>query len=819
MSVTKSQQKHQLPVASLYHICDESEFDFETTEELQDIGEDLGQQRAMDALKFGIGMRHEGYNLFVLGSTGLGKHTAVHKLLDKESRDLPTPDDWCYVNNFDHPHTPRVLKVPAGRGLQLKQDMEHLIEELLIAIPAVFQSDEYRIRVQEINDHFKEIEEKAFTELAENAEKKNITMIRTPGGYTLGPVHEGHILTPEEFEKLPEDEQEQVKKVTEEVEQKLVEIIRKVPTWQRENREQLKALTNELAQLTVDQFVDELITRYQDLPEVEEYIATVKQHIVDATDVFVKFSEEKQSGNHNQDMIRTVFSAYQVNVLVDNGKTEGAPVIYEDNPTYLNLIGRIEHRAQFGTLLTDFSLIKAGALHKANGGYLILDVRKVLTSPFSYEGLKRVLRARELRIESLEQSLSLASTISLQPEPIPIDVKVILTGNRMLYYLLKQLDPEFNVLFKVAADFAEDIERDADNTHLYARLIATLQRETELSPIDRSGVARIIEHCSRMVSDGEKLSLHKGDLLDLIKESDYWRQQDDQPMINRSHVQKTIDTRRYRLDQIRECVHEQVLRDIFLLDTSGEKAAQINGLSVIQLGDHAFGRPVRITATARLGAGKVIDIEREVHLGGSIHSKGVLILSSFLANRYAPEQPLSLSASLVFEQSYGMIEGDSASAAELCVLLSALSGVGIKQSLAVTGSVNQLGEIQAIGGANEKIEGFFDICQARGLSGEQGVIIPHANISHLMLRQDVRDAVEQGQFAIYAVHYIDELLELLTGVPAGEADSKGRYPDKTVNGLVQKKLRKLNKLRKQFGRGEEVDDGGNEQGRPYARKH
>jgi lon-related putative ATP-dependent protease len=796
---TDISKKLNIPYKKLYNACDISRFSFATTAELEKISEHVGQDRAMEALKFGMGMKHDGYNLYVLGSTGLGKHTTVKKILDEESSKGKTPSDWCYVNNFEHHHNPAVMQLPAGYARKLQRDMQQLIEDIIISIPAAFESDEYRTQINAISDEYKEREQDMFDDLSEKANQKNIVMLRTPGGYTLGPMKDGKILTPEEFDKLDEDEQEKIKKLINEVESELKQTLRQLPVLQKESRERVKEVNKEISQLTVSQFVEEVKSNYGELPDVLEFIDIVKKDIIENVDMFRRYGEEKQSsGNNNTSAVKTLFSQYQVNVLVDNSETEGAPIIYEDNPTYQNLLGRIEHVAQYGTLLTDFTLIKAGALHRANGGYLVLDARKILLSPFAYEGLKRALHSHEVRIESLEQMLSLASTTSLKPEPIPIDVKVVLTGGRLLYYLLKQYDPEFSLLFKVAADFSEDIERSYDNVNLYARLIATLQQENALLDIDKKGVARIIEHCARLAEDGEKISLHMGSLLDLLRESDYWARQAGHKKITRVDVQKVIDTRHYRLGQIRERMQEQVLRDIHLINTEGEKTGQINGLSVIQLGDYAFGRPVRITATARLGSGKVIDIEREVRLGGSIHSKGVLILSSYLANCYAKEQPLALSASIVFEQSYGMIEGDSASAAELCSLVSALAEKPINQGLAVTGSVNQYGEIQAIGGVNEKIEGFFDLCNARGLTGMQGAIIPRSNIKHLMLRSDVREAVKSKKFNVYAVSTVDEMISILTGVDAGKADKKGEYPQGTINYLAQKRMYKLTRLRKEF---------------------
>ena len=798
MTNNKKQENRKLAVESLYRSCDLSQLSFQTTAELQDEHEHLGQKRAMDALKFGIGIKHDGYNLFVLGSTGLGKNTTVKKILAKESAAAETPSDWCYINNFTQHHKPLVLKLPAGRGNKLQSDMLQLLEDLLAAIPATFESDEYRTRVQAIQEEYKDKEMKAFKEISDKAEEKDIALLRTPGGYTLGPKKDGKVLSPGEFEKLDEKEQEEIKRVVDEIEDLLIQTIHKVPELYKENRDRIKQLNREISEVVVNQSISALAAEYAELPDVLKYFDMVKQDIIENVNDFRKYGEQRDAGGESHQMILMALSKYQVNVLVDNSQTEGAPVVFEDNPNYMNLIGRVEHIAQYGTLLTDFTLIKAGAVHRANGGYLVLDARKVLMSPFSWEGLKRVIHAHEIRIEALERVLSLASTTSLQPEPIPVDVKVVLTGSRLLYYLLKQYDPEFGLLFKVAADFAEDIDRNDENSELYARMIAGLQKENELAPFDKSAVQRIIEHCSRLLEDSEKISLHMGGLLDLLREGDYWARQAERDIITEQDIQKAIDTRHNRLDQIRERVHEQVIRGDYLLDTSGEKVAQINALSVIQLGDYTFGRPSRITATARLGQGKVIDIEREAKLGGSIHSKGVMILSSYLANRYARDQPISLSASLVFEQSYGFVEGDSASAAELCALLSALSGVPIKQNFSVTGSVNQYGEIQTIGGVNEKIEGFFDICESRELTGDQAVVIPQTNVKHLMLRVDVREAVADNRFAIYSVQTIDQMMQLLTGRDAGVKDAAGHYPEGSINYLVHKRIGELNKLRKRF---------------------
>jgi lon-related putative ATP-dependent protease len=495
---------------------------------------------------------------------------------------------------------------------------------------------------------------------------------------------------------------------------------------------------------------------------------------------------------------RPFLRRYQLNVLVDNSQAKGAPIVYEDHATYQNLIGRVEHLSEMGALVTDFTLIKAGALHRANGGYLVIDALNLLAQPYAWEGLKRALRSHDVRIESLGQALSLTSTVSLEPQPVPLDIKVVLIGERLLYYLLFQYDPDFAQLFKVAADFDDQVDRNGENCQLYARMVATLAHREKLRPLDRTAVARVLEHAARLAGDAEKLSIHLRTMIDLLREADYWASAEGCPITTNQHVERAIDKEIHRADRLRERVHEEILRGTLLIDTQGSRVAQVNGLSVIDLGNFAFGHPSRVTATVRLGKGDVVDIEREVKLGGAIHSKGVLILSSFLASRYARNEPLSLSASLVFEQSYGVVEGDSASVGELCALVSALAAIPIKQSLAITGSVNQHGEVQAIGGVNEKIEGFFDVCAARGLTGEQGVIIPAANVKHLMLRKDVVQAAVEGAFHVYAIQTADEAISLLTGLAAGEPDGRGQYPAGSVNRLVEERLIELSRLRQKF---------------------
>ncbi len=783
-----------LPVERLYRRCDPDGFDFDTTAQVEPLDDHFGQERAVEALRLGLDIRHRGYNMFLLGSTGLGKHELLQDYLHARAKQRSTPSDWCYVNNFEASHKPVVLELPAGRGRQFRDDMTRCVEDLIDNITATFQSDEYQARVQEMGEEYSEREQKTFRELDEKARERGVALIQTPQGYSLAPLKDDKILSPAEFENLPDEEKERIEKDIEELKEELKTLIRQMPALVKEGRDKLKALNREFSHLAIDQLFQDLRQRYEDLPRVCEHIDAVRADVIENADAFRPQQEDpRQQGGGGKPSVEQ-FPQYQVNLLVDNGQLEGAPVIYEDNPTFMNLVGRSEHVAMYGTLTTNFTLLKPGALHQANGGYLVLYAIKVLTNPFAWETLKRTLRAREAQIQSLDQMFSFASTVQLEPQAIPLNLKVVLTGDRQIYYMLEQFDPEFSELFKIAADMSEDVDWDGDSAASYPRLIRTLQDREQLRPLDRSGVARVVEHSARQVQDNRKLSLHMGRLTNLLCESDHWAEIRNADTIAEQDVTKAIDAAIYRLDQFRERSHEAILRDIQLVDTEGVRTAQVNGLAVYQLGQYAFGKPSRITATARLGSGGVIDIEREAKLGGRIHSKGVMILSSFLANRYARDKPFPLSATLAFEQSYGGVEGDSASVAEFAALLSALSGIPVVQSLAVTGSVNQLGQVQAIGGVNEKIEGFFGICQSRGLTGGQGVIIPAANVEHLMLRSEVLAAVQAGDFHVYAIEMIDEGLELLLDTPAGKMDERGQYPADSINGRVAARLDELIRL-------------------------
>ena len=783
----------ELAPAQLSRRCEFGETGFRTTDDLEDIDLMLGQKRAMDAIRFGVGMTRDGYNLFAAGPEGVGRHTLVRRYLEAGAGSRATPPDWCYVYNFKTPHKPRALKLPPCRAPKFAHAIAQLVEDLRSAIPAALESDEYRMRLNEIEAEFSERQEAVMNAIGQQAKEQGILLLHTPAGFGFAPRQGDGVMAPDEFEKLPEAEQKRIEEVIRQLQQRLELSIRDMPKWRREAQRKVRELNREIIRTAVHVLLEELKLDYADVPQVGEYLDALQEDVLGHSELFHHPKEGEQPNAFGlpfpfREPGESPLRRYQVNVLIEHNGCEGAPVVYEDHPTHDNLIGRTEHLAQMGALMTDFTLIKPGALHRANGGYLILDAGKVLSQPLAWDALKRALRSREVRIESLGQALSLVSTVSLEPEAIPLDVKVVLVGGRELYYLLHAYDPEFTEMFKVQVDFEEELDRANGNDLGYARLVATLARSEKLRAFDREAVARIVEQASRMAGDAEKVSVQTRDIVDLLREADYWAAVDRHATVQRQDVQRALDARVERADRVRDRIQQEIHRGTLLIDTAGARAAQVNGLSVIQLGEFAFGRPNRITARVRLGAGKVVDIEREVELGGRLHSKGMLILSGFISGRYVVNKPLSLAASLVFEQSYGGVDGDSASSAELYALLSALADAPIAQSLAVTGSVNQHGEIQPIGGVNEKIEGFFDVCSDRGLTGAQGVLIPAANVKNLMLRRDVIDAVSSGTFHIYPVATVDQGIEILTGVAAGERGPDNQYPGASINGRVEQRL-------------------------------
>jgi len=801
-----------LDADALYMRCDVEQLSFETTSDLDELHAGLGQQRATEAIRFGIGMPDHGYGLYALGEPGAGRRSLVEHFMRERAADQDTPPDWVYVNNFTENHKPVAIRLPAGRGAELRADMRQLMEDLQAALPAAFESEDYRARRKELEQKLQEEQESRLEELDEKARERGVMLIRTRRGMAFAPMKDdGEVMPAEEFNELPEEQRKKTRDVISELEQELEKVFHQLPRWQREARRKIRDLDREVTRSAVDNLIDDVESSWRDHDEVLAWMEAVKEDVVDNAGDFLP-QDDSGGGmaalfGGAQAEAEDKLKRFRVNVLVDNTHTEGAPVVFENHPSYHNLFGRIEHMSRMGNLTTDFTLIKPGALHRANGGYLVLEARKLLTQPFAYEALKRMLFAGQLRIESLGQEFSLISTVSLEPEAIPMDVKVALVGSRLLYYLLSQYDEEFGRLFKVAADFEDDMPRSDENLSDYARMIATLARSHDLRPLDRDATARVIEQGAREAEDAERLSVHVEGIGDLLREADFWARERGADVVSRADVRKAVEARRYRAGRVPERIRDTIRRGILLIDTEDRRAGQVNGLTVSRTGQSSFGFATRITARVRLGHGEVKDIQREVKMAGPIFSKAVMTLTGYLGAHYAPDFPLMLGASLVFEQTYGGVEGDSATVAELLALLSALADVPLAQSLAVTGSANQYGEVQAVGGVNDKIEGFFDICAERGLDGSHGVLIPAANVKHLMLREDVVDAVEHGRFSVYPVRRVDEALACMTGEDAGEPDDRGRFAEGTVNHRVQKRLLEMAEQAKKWGRGAKSDDG------------
>ncbi len=770
--------------------CTADTLPFETTAELEDLPGILGQDRAFQAIEFAINVSHRGYNLFVMGSSGLGKHGLIRKYLKKVALKEETPSDWCYVRNFEQDYKPTALKLPAGQGRIFKKDMKNLVEDLGKSINAAFEASEYQEQVQVIEKSFQSKQSNLLDKHAQQARDQDIDLSHTPSGFLLTPMVEGRNITEDEFDQLPEELKAHIEDKIANFQDELEYLAPEMSRQRREHNIKIKKLNRKVALFATSSLIKDVKRKYKSLPEVVNYLKGLQEDVLHHLEEFAEHEEEDASnegsphqGNKNESLQR-----YQVNLIVDSCNQKGAPVVYLDNPTYQNLVGRIEYENRASSPGNNFTLIKPGALLQANGGYLVLDSHKILTSPHAWDALKRSLYAKKARIENLDQVVGGDNSVTLEPEPIPLKLKIILLGNRNTYFTLHEIDPDFPELFKVEADFEEELWRTEETTVLYARLIASRARKFELNDLDAAAVARIIEFSSRLANDNERLSTRLRTIDDLLIETHYFCSQSESQLITEQHVQQAIDSQINRTGRLQELIQTDIKRGTLMINTTGDAVGEINGLSVFEIGKYGFGQPSRISATVHLGDGKIINIEREVDLSGSIHDKGVLILSALLASRYTTDTPLSFSASITFEQSYGHIDGDSASVAELCVLISALTNLPIKQGLAITGSLNQQGNVQAIGGVNEKIEGFFDICMQRGLNGEQGCIIPEVNVKNLSLRKDVIDAIEQGKFNIYPISHYDQALELLLGFPAGEVHADGSFDKDSINDRVVKRL-------------------------------
>lgn len=818
-----------LPPQRLYRVCECQDFNFQTTDDLEPLTEVPGQERALEAIRFAAAIPHADYHLYLLGGHGTGRHRSVLALFQEAAESRDTPQDWVYVHNFNVPHQPRAIALPPGRGPAFAEEMRSFIEDLTQSIPAAFERDENRAQIQAIDQRYQKQQERVFAALDKEAKEQGFTLLRTQQGLAFAPYVDGEV-NPKAYEGVGEEEGARLQEILSGLQSKLKEILQEFPRMERARRQEQTELYRDIIADAVREPLAAVRSVVVDVPEALKHLDKVRKDIKANFQTLLAASQAsgQQQGDQQApaeaqprgEPLGTVkgLRRYEVNVLVQHRTESGAPVVEEDNPTLANLTGRAEHVAQMGTLVTDFSLIKAGALHRANGGFLVLDAQKLFTQPFAWEALKRSLKAGQISIENPAQTAGLVSTVSLAPQPIPLKVRVAVVGSPRLFYMAQQADPDFAAMFKVSADFSGTMTRSLESDELFARLIATMVREAKLLPFDVDGVARLIEAASRRAADSQKLALDLQHLYDLVREADFFARRDERKVVSRAEVQEAISARIRRNDRIREASHEQITRDIMLIDSAGEAVGQVNGLSVLQMGRFAFGKPTRITCNVRPGAGRIIDIEREVKLGGPLHSKGVLILQGFLAGHFLPHAKLSLSASLVFEQSYGGVDGDSASSTELYALLSALSELPLRQDLAITGSVNQKGEVQAIGGVNEKIEGFFDICKARGLTGKQGVMIPKSNVVHLMLRDDVVAAAANADFHIYPIADIRQGIELLTGVQAGVRDEEGAYPEDSVFGKVEARLKSYANLGKKDKEGAEngsdAEEASDEEGGP-----
>ncbi len=808
----------ELSAAELRRTADLSELTFASTAELSQLEGIIGQERATRAVEFGLNIEARGYNIFALGPAGAGRTTTIRRYLQQVAARRPTPDDWVYVYNFEDPDAPLALRLPAGRAARLRQRMDELLRDIAQQLPQAFETEQYQEHRSQLVRTYQRQREQILEQVKQFARSHGFLIMETPMGLALAPLGEDNKpLPPDRYEALPPPVRAQLDAAREQVEQVLERAMRQVYELEKDLRRKLSELDKRVAEAVLEYLFDDERREFSDLPEVVRWMDACRRDMVENIHLVRQVLAAAAQATGGQGVPPSLplrhwedspLARYTVNVIVDNRKLQGAPVVYEPNPTVTNLVGKQEYKVRFGALVTDFTMLRAGALHRANGGYLVLNIADVLRQPLAWEVLKRALKTGEVVIEDAPQQLGFGflPTAGLRPQPIPLNLKVILIGEPWYYYLLYALDEDFAELFKVRADFSPDMPWSPEHVEQVARFVHTICEEEHLPHFDLAAVGEIITYAGRLADSQKKLSARFGLLADVVREAAYWAQQAGHTIVQAEDVQKAIEERVYRSRMLEERIQELILDNVIYIDTEGKAVGQVNGLSVISLGDYTFGRPNRITARVYLGQAGVINIEREAKLSGRIHDKGVLILSGFLAGRYAQDKPLTLSATITFEQSYEGVEGDSASSTELYAILSALSGLPLRQDIAVTGSVNQRGQIQPVGGINEKIEGFFAVCKARGLTGTQGVIIPEANVQHLMLNPEVVQAVAEGKFHIYPVRTVDEGIEILTGVAAGTRNPDGTWPEGTVNWYVDRRLRQMAMRMRQFGRGRDKDE-------------
>lgn len=762
-----------------------------STETIQPSEGIIGQHRAVSALQFGLTIQETGFNIYVAGPRGIGKMTAVKAYVEDMASARPTPDDWCYLNNFEDAFEPVACRLPAGMGKQFQQDMRHLVDQIRREVPRIFESDEYNARRESITRKAVEERDEIVQSMNQRAAEADFMIQATPTGLLLIPIRNGQPLNDEDWNAFSDEQKTAILQTRDRLQQELKDAIKSTRLLERKTEKQLADLDQQTALFYLSPLLDELRDRYIQQPAVLKFLQDIQNDLIQSLDLLRSDNAQDPGMMARREAL---LKRYAVNLLVDQSRSTGAPVVVEMNPTYNNLFGRIEKESAMGTLYTDFTMIKAGALHKANGGFLVLPIEDVLKNFMSWDSLKRALKSREIRIEELSENLGMTANKSLRPQPIPLQVKVILIGRPVYYYLLHSQDEEFPELFRVRADFDTTMARTASNIRDFIAFLSMLCSKEKLRHLDRGGIAKMLEYASRFAEDQEKLSTHFGAMADVLREAHYWASQDGSEYITANHVRKALNEIIYRSSQIQERFQEMIARDILKITTEGKVVGQINALSVIRMGETMFGKPSRITATVTPGNEGIIDIEKQVALGGPIHSKGVLILHGLLMRLFGKHQKFSLSARLVFEQSYEGVDGDSASAAEFFAILSALAGAPLDQGIAVTGSINQNGEIQAVGGINAKIEGFYDICCVRGLNGKQGVIIPYANKPHLMIREDVVEAVSKKIFHVWTIDSFEDGIEILTGKKAGKAGAFGRFPPNTVLGMVQKQLQQFHEV-------------------------